>query len=106
MSHIKNIAKVAIVSAGLGLATLGVGAGMANASPVTSGPGIAAWGGGGDWGHHGGGGWGGGGGGWRGGGPGWGGGGPGWGGAGWGGGWGGPPPPCISGPLGFVSVCA
>ncbi|MUL49301.1 hypothetical protein FZI85_10450 [Mycobacterium sp. CBMA293] len=96
MSRIKNIAKLAVVSAGLGLAALGLGTGVANASPITSGAGIPAW-------HHDwdGPGWGGG--------PGWDG-GPGWGGPppppAWGGGWAPPPPPCISGPLGFVSVCA
>jgi hypothetical protein len=90
MSRIKNIAKFAFVSAGLGLAALGVGTGVANAAPLDSGAGVPAWY------HH-----------WDG--PGWGG-GPGWGPPPppppvWGGGWA-PPPPCISGPLGFVNVCA
>ncbi|HEX5142539.1 MAG TPA: hypothetical protein VFW21_01585 [Mycobacterium sp.] len=105
MSKIKIIATGSLVAAGLGLAALGVGTGVANAapSPVVSSSGFAQWG----WqpgpGGHG---WGG---------PG----GPGWDGPGPAG-WAPPPPPppaygyggygygapCLSGPLGFVRVCA
>ena len=106
MSHIGHLTKIALVSAGFGLAALGIGTGIANASPVDSGAGVPAWGHG--WDGPGGGG------------PGWGGpgGGPGWGGPGGGPGWGGPPPPpiwnsgwnapppCLTGPLGFVHLCA
>lgn len=95
MSHLKHLTKVTLVSAGLGLAALGVGTGIANASPVDSGAGVPAWGHG--WNGPGGGGWGG---------PG---GGPGWGGPPpppvWNSGWD-VPPPCITGPLGFVHLCA
>ncbi len=108
MINLKGIATAAAITGALGLGALGVGTGVANAAP-TPGTGWAqygGWGGGPGWHGHGGG-WGGGPG-WGGGGPGWGGGGPGWGGAGWGGGpgWGVPPiGGCISGPLGFVSLC-
>ena len=102
----KSIAAATMIGSALGLAALGAGAGVANAAPTS--PGIPFqqdwWGHGGHWGH---GGWGGPG--W--GGPGWGGPGPGWGGGpgyGYGGagyGYGGPAGGCVSGPLGFVSVC-
>jgi hypothetical protein len=100
MPFIKTIATGALVTAGLGLAALGVGAGVADAAPITS-TNIAQWGG---WGPPP---------------P-----GPGWGGpgrvgwapppppfyggggyGGYGGGWA-PPPPCATGPLGLVHVCA
>ncbi|MDT5398416.1 MAG: hypothetical protein QOK33_1647 [Mycobacterium sp.] len=109
MKSLKTIAAGAAIAGALGFAAIGVSEGVASAAPVPGGqfaqdPG---WGHGPDWGHdHGGG--------WRG--PG--GGGPGYwapppyygGGydAGYGGygGYGPPPPPCLSGPLGFVQVCA
>lgn len=95
MSHIKKVATGALVTAGLGLAALGIGSGVANAAPITS-TNISQWGG------------------WGGPppGPGWGPGPVGWGGPppppfyGGGYGWAPPPPPCVSGPLGFVHVCA
>jgi hypothetical protein len=95
MSHIRKIATGALVTAGLGLAALGIGSGVADAAPISS-TNIAQWHG---WGPPP---------------P-----GPGWrpGPVGWGGpppppfygggyGWAPPPPPCVSGPLGFVHVCA
>jgi len=95
MTHIKKIATGALLTAGLSLAALGIGSGIADAAPISS-TNIAQWHGG--WGgpHPG---------------PGWGGPGP----VGWappppyyggGYGWAPPPPPCVSGPLGFVHVCA
>ena len=109
MKSLKTIAAGAAIAGALGFAAIGVSEGVASAAPVPGGqfaqdPG---WGHGPDWGHDRGGGW-------RGRGPG----GPGYwapppyygGGydAGYGGygGYGPPPPPCLSGPLGFVQVCA
>jgi hypothetical protein len=100
MIVLKTIAAGAAIAASLGLAGLAVGSGVANAAPpsVTAGSGLAENGG---WGH----GHGDGGGGWRPGG--WRGGGGGYGyGPGYGYGGYGYPPPCVSGPLGFVHVCA
>jgi hypothetical protein len=107
MKSLKTIAAGAAIAGALGFAAIGVSEGVASAAPVPGGqfaqdPG---WGHGPDWGHdHGGG--------WRGRGDG----GPGYwapppyygGGydAGYGGYYGPPPPPCLSGPLGFVQVCA
>jgi hypothetical protein len=97
MIVLKSIAAGAAIAASLGLAGLGVGSGVANAAPpsVTSGSGLAEYGG---WGYGHGGGWHGGG--WRG--------GPrydrgGYGYGGYGGGYG---APCVSGPLGLLHVCA
>lgn len=94
MTHIKKFATGALLTAGLGLAALGIGSGVADAAPISSTT-IAQWHG---WGPH----------------P-----GPGWGPGpvGWapppppppyygGYGWAPPPPPCITGPLGFVHICA
>lgn len=100
MKHLKTIAAGATIAGSLGLAALGIGAGVANAAPVPSQVGWAQWGGG--WDH-----------------------GPGYGHGGWGGGYGGGPgywappppppiydggygygqPPCLSGPLGFIQLC-
>jgi hypothetical protein len=100
MKSLKTIAAGAAIAGALGFAAVGVGAGVASASPV---PGNQfsqdrGWGHGPGWDHGGGD--------WRGGGPGY-----------WApppppppyygyGGYGPPPPPCLSGPLGFVQVCA
>jgi len=96
MIVLKTIAAGAAIAASVGLAGLGVGTAVANAAPpsVTTGSGLAEYGGWG-YGHDHGGGWRPGD--WRG--------GPrdygygGYGGYGYG-------PPCVSGPLGFVHVCA
>ena len=104
--HMMNFTKIAAgtaIAGSLGLAALGIGAGVANAAPSPAGSGI-------EWaqdhgGHGGGGDWNGGGDGWRGGDGGW-----------DGGGWAPPPPDygyggynngggCISGPLGFLQFC-
>jgi hypothetical protein len=86
MKNLKTVAAGAAIAGALGVAALGVGSGVANADP--------GWG-------HGHGRWD-----------------PGWGAPAWGppppapyygyGGYGGydAPPPCITGPLGFVHVCA
>jgi hypothetical protein len=97
MIALKTIAAGAAIAASLGLASVGVGAGVANAAPpsVASDSGFATYGG---WGYGHGGGHGGG---WRG--------GPRYdrGGYGYGGGYGGGyGPPCVSGPLGLLHVCA
>jgi hypothetical protein len=100
MKSLKTIAAGAAIAGALGFAAIGVSEGVASAAPVPGGQFAQDP----DWGHghgHGhGGGWG----------------GPGYwapppyygGGydAGYGGYYGPPPPPCISGPLGFVQVCA
>ena len=90
MKVLKTVAAAATLGGALGLAALGAGAGIASATPAS--PGIP-WQQDGWWGHHrwDHGGWGPG--------AGWYGGGPGW------GGYGGPAGGCVSGPLGFVSVC-
>ncbi|MEE6165910.1 MULTISPECIES: hypothetical protein [Mycobacteriaceae] len=92
MKSLKRVAVGAAIAGALGVSALGLGSATANAAPLT--PGVQ-WSQG-PW-HHGG--WGG---------------GPGWGdGPGWGPpppppyvGYGGWAPPCVSGPLGFVQVCA
>ena len=98
--YLKRIAAGAALAGVLGFTAVGLGEGVANAAPPA--PTVAGWqldGHGGHWGHGGDGGdWGGGdwgGGGWNGG---------GWNGGGWNGGWGGGP--CVTGPFGFVHVCA
>jgi hypothetical protein len=89
MSHLKSIAVAAAVAGSLGLAALGIGSGVANAAPSPTGwAQDRGWGHGRDWGR-----------------------GPGWGPAyyapppppvyGYG-----YPPPCVTGPLGLVHVCA
>jgi hypothetical protein len=102
MMNFSKIAAGTAIAGSLGLAALGIGAGVANATPSPVGSGIewAQWGGhggGGGWGHDGGGGWNG----------------------GYGGGWAPPPPAygyggygyddggggCISGPLGLLHFC-
>ena len=91
--YIQKIAAGAALACVLGFSAVGLGAGIANAAPPA--PAVGGWqfdGHGGNWGH-GGGGWGGRGG-WDGGGD--------W---GYGGNWG-YGPPCVTGPLGFVTVCA
>jgi hypothetical protein len=100
MKHLKtfrNVAVGATIAGSLGLAALGIGAGAANAAPAAQQVGWAQWDG---WDH-----------------------GPGWGHDRWDGGpgyWAPPPPPppiydggygygqppCLSGPLGFVQLCA
>jgi hypothetical protein len=100
MATFRKIASTTALTAGLGAAVLGIGSGIASAAPATD-PAVIpmdhgwGWGHGGDWDDH----------------RGWG--NRGWGGPGWGGpGWGGPgpgvyiTPPCVSGPLGYVTVCA
>jgi hypothetical protein len=105
MTNFKTIAAGIAIAGSLGLGALGLGSGVANASPspVLNGPGFALdrgwghgggpWGGGGDWGHRG-----------YGGGPGWAppdygyGGYGGYGDGGYGGG-------CVSGPLGLLHFC-
>ncbi|MUL47736.1 hypothetical protein FZI85_25835 [Mycobacterium sp. CBMA293] len=95
MATFKKIASTTLFAAGLGAAVLGLGSGIASASPAHD-PGMIpldhGWGGGGgDWDDH-----------------------HGWRGRGWvgGPGWNGPgpgvyiTPPCVSGPLGYVTVCA
>jgi|GEM_PF-1431080 hypothetical protein len=103
MKSLKTIAAGAAIAGALGFAAIGVSEGVASAAPPVPGGHFAQDPG---WGHgHGPG--------WR---------GPGWGGPGyWApppppppyyggyagyGGYGPPPPPCLSGPLGFVQVCA
>ena len=96
--NVKRIAAGTALAGVLGFTAVGLGAGIANAAPPALG--VAGWeseGHGGHWGHGGGGDWGD-----RG----------GWGdGGGWGyrGNWGGYGPawnPCVTGPFGFVTVCA
>ena len=102
MKNLKTLAAGAAIAGALGFAAVGVGSGVANAAPPTPG---AQWAQDPGWGY----------------GPGWHGGGRGPGfwappppppppfyGGGYGGygGYGPPPPPCLSGPLGFVRVCA
>jgi hypothetical protein len=101
MKHLKTIAAGAAIAGTLGFAALGIGSGVANAAPasVASGTGFAQYGG---WGHGPGPGP------WR---PGGFRGGPGWRGPGYYGGYGGYGgygygPPCISGPIGLLHVCA
>jgi hypothetical protein len=98
MKNLKTIAAGAAIAGALGFAAIGAGSGVASAAPPATGGQWAqdpGW----DHGH-----------------------GPGWHGGGYGpgywapppppppyygyGGYGPPPPPCISGPLGFVQVCA
>ena len=99
MTTLERTALGGVVAAGVGAALFGIGTGVAEAAPGV-GPGMFSqdhghgWGGGDDWhghrGHDDG---------WRGGGD-------------WGRGWGGPGPrvyfnpPCATGPLGYVTVCA
>jgi hypothetical protein len=112
--HMMNFSKIAAgtaIAGSLGLAALGIGAGVANAAPSPVGSGIE-WAQSPGWGHGGGGGWNGGGGRWNG----------GYGGyGGYGGGWAPPPPAygyggyggdydnggggCITGPLGLLHLC-
>jgi hypothetical protein len=94
MIDVKTIAGGIVLAGSLGLATLGLGAGVASAAPSVSAP-QTTWAEDPGWGH-----------------------GHGWhGDGGWRGGprWAPPPPyygyggygaPCVSGPLGFVHVCA
>lgn len=93
MATLKKIASTTALATGLGAALLGIGSGVASATPALD-PGMIpmdhghGWGDG-DWNDH-----------------------HGWRGRGWGGGpsWDGPSvyiaPPCVTGPLGYVTVCA
>jgi hypothetical protein len=97
MKSLKNIAAGAAIAGALGFAAIGVGAGVASAAPPVTG---GQWAQDRGWDHgHGGPDW-------RGGGYGYGDGGPGYGYGGPGYGYGGYGPPCVSGPLGFLQVCA
>jgi len=92
MKNLKTITAGVAIAGALGFAAIGVGSGVASAAPPATGSQFAQGPG---WGHGPGPGWHGGGYG----GPGYGYGGPGY-------GYGGYGPPCASGPLGFVQVCA
>ncbi len=96
MIDVKTIAGGVALAGALGLGVLGIGTGVANATPASAAP-ETTWAQDPGWGHgHG---------------PGWHGDGPGWRGPGWAPprpyyGYGGYGAPCVTGPLGFVQLCA